>query len=267
MPFTVTHIAAAIPIAWVFRWRVPLAALVIGCVIPDLPLYFPVLLSYEATHSAVGLLTHCLPVGLLVYFLFEFLLKEPLIDLLPRPIGERLGRVAQERPDFSAAFFVAVIGCLLAGSVSHLVWDAFTHRGRWGVDLFPALRTVAFEIFGRPVRWYAVAQHLSSVLFLPPLIVAASAWVGRQARCPRAPGRWRFPSTWAGSIAVLIVLAALAYLNHSWTRYQDHGAAFVLRRTVIHSGTACLILAVLYSLLMHTIWWVQERAETADTAE
>ena len=266
MPFTVTHIAAAVPLAWAFRWRVPFAALVIGCVIPDLPLYFPMLLSYDATHSALGLLTHCLPVALLAYFLFEYILKEPLVDLLPRPIRERLGELARERPDFSAVFFAAVISSLLAGSISHVLWDAFTHRDRWGVEMFPVLRSVAFEISGRPIRWYAVAQHLSSLLCLPPLIAAAGIWLRQQPCYPPPSGRWRFPSPWIGSIAVVIGVAALAYLNDNWTRYQHLGAAFVLRRTVIHSGTACLILVVLYSLLMHVVWWIQERTRTPDAA-
>ena len=41
MPFTPTHVAAVVPIAWLSRQRLPFSALVIGSMIPDLHLFVP----------------------------------------------------------------------------------------------------------------------------------------------------------------------------------------------------------------------------------
>ncbi|MEE2045837.1 DUF4184 family protein, partial [Nocardiopsis tropica] len=38
MPFTLSHVAAVLPLA---RTRLPPAALVVGSVVPDLPYYLP----------------------------------------------------------------------------------------------------------------------------------------------------------------------------------------------------------------------------------
>ena len=54
MPFTVSHIAAALP----FR-HAPLipAAVVVGTMAPDIPYYVPLFVPQDLSHSLLGLVT------------------------------------------------------------------------------------------------------------------------------------------------------------------------------------------------------------------
>ena len=92
------------------------------------------------THSAVALVTFCLPVGVIVYWLFQGLVKTPVIEVLPE------GAYARWRPYASPArigsarqWLLAACG-VLAGAVTHLVWDAFTHEGARGVRMISGAR-------------------------------------------------------------------------------------------------------------------------------
>ena len=55
---------------------------------------------------------------------------------------------------------------MVLGALTHVVWDSFTHAGRWGVELVPWLQT---EHAGRP--GYAWAQYASGVVGLLVLLV------------------------------------------------------------------------------------------------
>jgi hypothetical protein len=54
---------------------------------------------------------------------------------------------------------VAVGAALLLGSLTHVVWDAFTHVNGWAVERLPVLRAD----FG-PLPVYRWAQYLNGVL-------------------------------------------------------------------------------------------------------
>lgn len=54
MPFTPTHVLAILPVAAVKRFPLPFSALVIGSMIPDLPLFLPWSPGYDQTHSVAG---------------------------------------------------------------------------------------------------------------------------------------------------------------------------------------------------------------------
>src|ERR1700729_153232 len=82
MPFTISHTAVVLPFTRLLvHWRM-FSAAIIGAMVPDFRLFFPGMERVE-THAAVALLTFCLPVGLLTYWLFERLMKTPLLELLP----------------------------------------------------------------------------------------------------------------------------------------------------------------------------------------
>ena len=88
MPFTPTHVLAVLPIRSICK-QLSLTALVIGSIIPDFPLFYPIL-SYDFSHSLVGLLGYCLPSGLLVYYLYELVGKVFVIDLSPMWVKSRI---------------------------------------------------------------------------------------------------------------------------------------------------------------------------------
>jgi hypothetical protein len=128
MPFTVSHIAAVLPLHKPLRRLGLISAAAIGTMAPDLDLILPIRLTREQTHSRLALLTFCLPVGLAAWALFQALIKPALIEVLPdrtygRLCAEHVGpRLASVKVWLYAAMAV------LFGALTHVVWDGFTHE-------------------------------------------------------------------------------------------------------------------------------------------
>jgi hypothetical protein len=274
MPFTATHVAAAVPLAWIARGRLPFSALAIGSMIPDIPVFFPGLLSYQATHSLAGIVTHGLPVGFLVFIVFHFGLKQPLVALAPRFFRARLASWAEQRPTFALVPMLLACISVAAGAASHVVWDSFTHEGRWGVQLFPVLDQVALHAGGRPLRWYAVLQHLSSAMLLPPLLVGFGCWALKQRPTRRGPepgtleepvatkvtkgsGPFSPPRLLAIPTAAVTIAAPTVYFVYLLIAYRGFGPAYAARTAVIQGIAADLLVLGLYCASMNAWWWFQ----------
>jgi hypothetical protein len=168
VPYLVAHPAAVVPLrAYLGRFGV-LSALVLGSVAPDLWCLAPQLVSRDETHRAAALLWFCLPVGLVAYYVFHLLLKQPLLALLPPSIAARLPRT-------SAAPLAAVVVSILVGAVSHLAWDAFTHADGYAVNLISLLQAHVLSTRQYELHVYTLLQHLSTLLGLALL----AGWIAR----------------------------------------------------------------------------------------
>ena len=259
MPFTPTHAAAAIPIGWMCRWRVPLTALAIGSMVPDLPNYFPGFVNYHVMHSIRGIVTHCTPIGLILYYLFHGVLKHPLGALFPDSITARLRPALQRKIDFSVTR-VSVVALMVAiGASTHVFWDSFTHPGRWGVQQIPFLNEIVIDWEQRPIRWYALLQHGSSIVLLPPMLIGFLMWLQRQPMMEEDRPRYRVSSIVVSVALVLMLLGALTYwwivlLQHPHWLWID-----VLKVSVKRIGTFVMLIAFAYSIWMHVVWWSEEQ--------
>lgn len=116
MPFTLSHIVAVHPI----RKKLPLDALVLGSIVPDTSYFLPLNLSRNDTHTIISMLTYSLPVGLLLLFIYRYILKVPLHHLLNYKQSNT--RMISRRIYYLKPF----IG-LLTGAILHLIWDYLTH--------------------------------------------------------------------------------------------------------------------------------------------
>ncbi|KJY21327.1 MULTISPECIES: DUF4184 family protein [Streptomyces] len=150
MPFTLSHAAAVLPaVRRTGRARGPLvaSALVLGSFAPD-TFYFTDAIVEGV--MAYGAFTHSLPGVLTVDALLTavlvgcwLLLREPLVALLPRGSRGRVHafvrgeewRVRRRLPALAAWFYVSAV----IGSLTHVVWDSFTHMDRWGTNAMPWL--------------------------------------------------------------------------------------------------------------------------------
>jgi hypothetical protein len=166
MPFTVSHAAAVLPFSRLLkRWHV-LSAAIIGSMVPDFGIFLPWELGRFETHGLRALFIFCLPVGLTAYWLFQYLIKVPLLELLPDSVYWRWKDYAQPASIRNIRqWCLAALG-VLAGAVSHLIWDGFTHEGARGVQMFPSLDNRAVDIAGHSLYGYAVLQYASSVVGL-----------------------------------------------------------------------------------------------------
>lgn len=184
MPFTPTHVAAILPVWRLAPRHLPLSALAIGSMIPDFLMFVPGLHEYYwLTHSRRGIITACLPLGIGFFLLFQLIAKRPLLDLAPEAIRRRLPGHFEPTIRPSLSFFFAVAIATLIGSLSHVTWDAFTHEGRLGVRLVPALNDEWFTLLGFRFTGFVTLQHFSSVVLLPAMFVGGIRWLRRQDEC------------------------------------------------------------------------------------
>lgn len=141
----------------------PLSAMVIGSMAPDLPVFSQSWGMYGFTHSLAGILTVDLALTLLLLGFWDFLGRDALVDTAPTQVRDRL---PARRRIGRRAWLLAPLAAVV-GSITHVVWDAFTHEGRWGTRLIPWLT----EQQG-PLRGGQWAQYGSGVVGL--LVVGAA---------------------------------------------------------------------------------------------
>lgn len=113
MPFTVSHVAAVLPLRRHCSIDV-FAALAIGSMMPDMHYFLPLLRKNWPlpSHQLISLPLFCLPVGWLLWRLW-------------RPIWTSNVLVDCEAPPSPALWRVLL--ALAIGTLTHLAWDAFTH--------------------------------------------------------------------------------------------------------------------------------------------
>ncbi|MEU6365818.1 DUF4184 family protein [Streptomyces sp. NPDC046931] len=169
MPFTLSHAAAVLPAVrgdGSGRGRLVPSVLVAGSFAPDITYFAASAVSGAmdfgaVTHSFAGVFT----VDVLIAWALVgtwLLLREPVVALLPRAAQGRVAALVRCGTPRRKVSFPLVLRWYVSaalGALTHVVWDAFTHLDRWGMRLFPVLRT-PFE--GTPL--YTYLQYGSSAV-------------------------------------------------------------------------------------------------------
>jgi len=237
MPFTASHAAIVLPFL-----RTPLlpAALVIGSMAPDLPYFVPFDTHRDLTHTLLGVVTIDLWIGLVVLTLWWSLLRAPVLDLAPIWLSERMPR--RTPPARKVVFAALVVASLVIGSLTHLVWDSFTHPGEV-VDALPLLNTQ----YG-PLVLHKWLQHGSSVVGLAVILLWTARWVrttGRVKKARVASPRVRY-AAWVLVSATFAVAALIAWAIGIAEPLHpfDPGLVFRVARVSIGAMLAAALLAV-----------------------
>ena len=140
MPFPLAHPAAALPLR---RWcpkYLDFPSLIIGSLTPDLAASID---DWEYfSHTILGSLVFCLPVGLLTLWIFHKV-RTPVVTTLPNPHRNALLPLCT----VTVSSRLAVIISLLVGSWLHIIWDLFTHDHSWLVQ-----KLLSFSIGGIPLN-------------------------------------------------------------------------------------------------------------------
>lgn len=171
MPFTVSHIAAVLPFSRALaRWRL-FSATIIGSMVPDFGLLLPTRPPRVETHSAIGLLTFCLPVGLATFWIFQRLVKPAMTEILPNGAYMRWQRSAAPATIANLRQWLLAACGVLIGAVTHLVWDGFTHEGARGVRMIPALDDPAVDFAGHHIIGARLLQDVSSLVGLGVVLI------------------------------------------------------------------------------------------------
>lgn len=233
MPFTPAHAVVALPFV-----RTPLfpAAIAIGAMTPDLPLFLRgTPLTYDLLHTNVVV---SMLVALALLTLWYLVLRPAVRELTPTWVARRLPlewdqmgaeswasmrapRPGARHPIWGDTSVVAALVAisLLIGVVSHPVWDAFSHEGRWGLEVFPALAENWGSLFG-----YKWVQYVSGVGGTLLLAICGAIWLRRR---PQNTVHRVLPAAtrvlWWLSLPLILVLAwvwgltAYGSLTAEWT--------------------------------------------------
>ncbi|MFC0528680.1 DUF4184 family protein [Phytohabitans kaempferiae] len=212
MPFTGSHPAAVLPLT---RSGLLPSALVIGSLVPDLPYYLPTPVRGATTHTLAAAVSVDVLLGLVVFAVWHALLAPFAIAIGPRAVRDRL-RPPAPRPSGlarRAVWPLRLLVSLAVGAATHVVWDSFTHQGRWG----PAhIGWLAQSHAGLPgYRW---AQYASGVVGAAALALWLARWW--RANPPTAASRGRRPvrravavASWALILSATAVVGLLAALR------------------------------------------------------
>lgn len=264
MPFTPSHAVVALPFV-----RTPLvpAAIAVGAMTPDLPLFVRALpLHYGRTH-AFEWLPVTVMLALVLLLVWRCVLRPATRELSPRWLAARLpgkwdhGAAAALRETFgvdaepsatrarrvSWRALVMLVASLLIGVASHIVWDLFTHEGRWGVAAIPALG----EDWG-PLPGYKWLQHSSSAIGLTVIGVWMLVWLLRRSASgepSRVLPTWVRAVWWCSLPACLVVawvwgLAAYGPLGDDLTTPQLAYRVLPPACAIWGAGTVALCIVV-----------------------
>jgi Domain of unknown function (DUF4184) len=249
MPYTISHAAVVLPFSRLLaRWRL-LSAAVIGAMVPDFGLFFPWRVPRFETHSFVALFDFCLPVGLTTYWIFQYLIKTPLLEVLPE------GPYARWLPFSSRADIASLRQWLLAacgvfaGAVTHLGWDAFTHENARGVRMIPWLEEPIVEIGRRHLDGVRLLQDGSSLIGLVVVVglVFYGLRRGHEQPVPNRPLRTAERRAWV----LTYVLVAIA-LSVGWFLWAHAGEPVAHRSILLANNVA---VAALRGVAL-TLFWV-----------
>ncbi|HEY0706782.1 MAG TPA: DUF4184 family protein [Polyangia bacterium] len=244
MPLTPCHAAAAWALVRIFR--LPVAAVVIGAMAPDFLYLLRLRPSGNFGHTLPGIVLFCLPTSLVVWALFTKFVRPWLVSLVPlsregwaRPPGRRDASQLQR-------LWLVTTG-IVAGALSHVTWDAFTHDNGWGVQWFPVLaRTLRLPGTSFEVHVYSLLQH-GSTLFGGLFVLAWASSTVRDHRSVMALSsaqRRRLVRAGAG-LAGATTAGAVINGARAWERGLHH----VLAHAAV--GGMVALVAALLAMALH----------------
>lgn len=185
----------------------------IGSMAPDFGYFFSHAASRQITHSIGGLFYFSLPAGLAVWFFYVAVLEKATITLLSDRWHTRFAHTEA----ITRGLLLRTCIAILLGAITHLLWDAVTHRGTFATETFPALLAPTPGFEWMPI--YHLLYGFSSVLGLVALVI----WARRLHRLParslirpyRISERARLGALWI--LCACTVLAALI----DWSIYRQ----------------------------------------------
>jgi len=172
MPFTFSHPAIVLPLRYLPKQWVSLTGLIIGSMVPDFEYFIRMRLKSIYSHTWTGLFWFDLPLGLVIIFIYQVLIKDRVILNLPVALNRRFSRFRGiDKQTSFLQYLIVVALSILVGAASHILWDGFTHPNGYFVTVMPVLSTT-IRLGGHQLKVYKVIQHGSSMIGAITIILA-----------------------------------------------------------------------------------------------
>ncbi|MBS4754613.1 DUF4184 family protein [Nocardioides sp. zg-ZUI104] len=227
MPVTIAHPAAVLPLR---RLGLPMVALVIGSVAPDLPVFLGAWGVYGVTHSALGIVSVDLVVALAVLLLWFTAVRDALVDMAPQRLRIRL----RPRVRLSGREWLLAVPAACLGALTHVGWDSFTHADRWGTSRIAWLREEHAGLLGAQWAQYGSGVVGSAVLGWYLVHLVRSRKPLAEPRAPRVLPAATLPVVLAAAAAT----GLLAVVRHA---PDPHAMAYF----AVVDGVIALVVATL----------------------
>lgn len=174
MPFTFSHPAIVLPLAYLPSKWISLTGLIIGSLAPDFEYFLRMKIKSDYSHSLVGMFWFDIPLGLILAFLYHNIVRNSLINNLPTPLKSRF--ITFKELDWNSYFFknwLIVSISILIGTSSHIFWDSFTHEHGFFVK-YLELSKQYIDLIGMKIPLFKILQHLST--FIGALVIVFSVY-------------------------------------------------------------------------------------------
>lgn len=203
-----------------------------GSITPDFEYFIRISTRSIYSHTWAGIFWLDLPLGILLCFLFHLVVRDPLFLNLPI-YRSRLYQFTQFNwISYFKKNWLVVICSVIIGTVSHIVWDIFTHRNSFTVTYLPELLTVT-DSFGSRFTYYELMQLGSS------LVGAIAILIGLHL----IPKGEQPPSGIRISYWVFLLIVSAIVLSLRIYAGLGHAVQQTLIIAVISSGLIALLLA------------------------
>lgn len=164
MPFTFSHPAIVLPLAYLPKKWFSLTGLIIGSLTPDFEYFLRMSIKSNYSHTIGGLFWFDLPLGIVLAFIFHNIVRNTLFDNLPIFFKSRC--IVFKQFNWNGYFkrnYLVVIISILIGASSHLLWDSFTHDQGYFVQRFSVLSNTV-DCWGNSIPILKILQHTSSII-------------------------------------------------------------------------------------------------------
>lgn len=163
MPFTLSHAVLAPPLSKLSQGHLPVAALAIGCMTPDLyRLFTPD--NITLTHQWSGILFPNLPIGLCFCLLWYLIYRPVLYRFLGVQDSCKLHSFEQ-----IITFILMNCFAIILGTATHLIWDGLTHLDDRSFA-FKEILSQNVDLFGFHYPLHFILQIGSSLAALPFIV-------------------------------------------------------------------------------------------------
>jgi len=228
----------------------------VGSMAPDFPYIVGTTEYRDLGHHFPGLIWFTIPASFAALWLFHMVIKQPVIGLMPLGMQARLCRHASNFRFSGKGRFLAILGSLIFGIATHILWDSFTHRTGWAYREFRFLHgPVCFPFVG-PVAGYAILQYASTIAGIFALAIWVLLWYRRTSPSaigqPPQPARSRFGL----AVAMFVVAGSIGFARATWIVGNPAGRSGATDKFFVIFAVTALALAfwelLLYCVLMST---------------
>ncbi|MFD3001804.1 DUF4184 family protein [Pontibacter toksunensis] len=156
MPFTFAHPAAVLPFKYLPKRCTSLTGLVIGSMAPDFEKFLSMEGGNSYSHTWGAIFWFCLPLGIMLSFVFHLVVRDPLIDNLPGFMRRRVARFKKLdwKVHFTEHYFI-IITSIIIGATTHIIWDGFTHKNGPGENQLALLgEHTSLSVFSVPLFYF-----------------------------------------------------------------------------------------------------------------